>query len=377
MKKEFNYLKYKKINKTWLEGYIDLYSKINNANTNKTNLETYLEVYSNSINKIIQINQNYIISNEEILTKYSNGDIPEKTQYTKYKKHFFDISIEKIDFIEYYIGTWQDMLKHECEVVTLLTSEIKKIENNSTKDEDLNLNKLYQIMDKCRNNYKNELYISLDYIKKITYKTIETNSIHKDTKEKIAEYVIDYLTEMLNESLAQEYDKNISNISHNALKTLFNLSDFFIENKIDVYPFRDNTFTLPNVIGKLDSKKHKFIAWRTIDKIINFSIKSSNNSLNNGITIFREMILDLNKNNKYGEILDSLEKFIEGYGAFKKYRGKDNKFDISKIENTEERYVAFEIVSTFKEIFDLTLETNRMTQEKKKIRSKIKEIIRI
>ena len=293
MKKEFDYLKYEKINKTWLEGYKDLFSKINTANINETTLETYLEVYSNSINKIIQINQNYIISNEEIITKYSNGDIPEKTQYTKYKEHFFDVSIEKIDFIEYYVGTWHDILKHECGVITLLTSEIKKIKNNSTKDEDLNLNKSYRIMDKCRDNYKNKFHTSLNYIQEITYETIKTDLIHEDTKEKIAEYVIDCLTEMLNESLAQEYDDNISNISYNALKTLFKLNNL-IENKIDVYPFE-----IPYTSKYYKNIKYCIESFRLYNKIF---INSSNNNWITG-NIFREMMLDLNKINKYTEIL--------------------------------------------------------------------------
>ena len=369
MKKEFDYLKYEKINKTWLEGYKDLFSKINTANINETTLETYLEVYSNSINKIIQINQNYIISNEEIITKYSNGDIPEKTQYTKYKEHFFDVSIEKIDFIEYYVGTWHDILKHECGVITLLTSEIKKIKNNSTKDEDLNLNKSYRIMDKCRDNYKNKFHTSLNYIQEITYETIKTDLIHEDTKEKIAEYVIDCLTEMLNESLAQEYDDNISNISYNALKTLFKLNNLFIENKIDVYPF-GNTLTLPNII-----KKHKNIASKVLDYIIKFSINSSNNNLINGNTIFREMMLDLNKINKYTEILDYLSEFIEGYGPFKKYRKKNNKFDISKIENKEERFVASLIVSTFEDVLNKVVVPMEKKKKKREITKKIKEIV--
>lgn len=375
MKKEFNYLKYKKINKTWLDGYIDLYSKINTANINKTTLETYLEVYSNSINKIIQINQNYIISNEEIITKYSNGDIPEKTQYTKYKKHLFDISIEKIDLIDYYVGTWDDTLKHECEVVTLLANKIKKIKKNSTKDEDLNLNKIYRIMSKCINYYNNEIDDTLKFIMEIAYEMMKTDLIHIDTKERIAVYIIKSLTERLNECLAKGYPKKISNFAYKIIKCLFRLNELFIDNKIDVYPF-DNHYPLSNIIKMLDSDTHKHIAERSLDIITRFSIKSSNNNLINGEIIFEEMLLDLIKKNNYELALEYIQDFIQGYEPFKKYLGKNDKFDISMIKNKEERYVAEMVVAMLDNINGIIVTSSPITQEKRKIFRTINEIIK-
>lgn len=374
MVKDFDINEIKEINKETLNAYRKLYATIEFADSRDV-ISEYLSNCFLSLKKIMDL-INYILSKDNILIKYDYGTINKETVYSDFKKYFFEILKKNINIVLNDSPYSFIILKFEYYLVILLTDKLEKIKKNSRINEDLNLNDKYRIIDNCRHYYMNEIYDSLDFINKITDEINKNKSINKDDKEIMASHTIDFFTELLNEGLKYGSNKKISNITHNVLRYLFLLNNNFVDYNIDLYPF-GNYYILPNIIKMLDSENNNLIVEKTMDNIIDFSIKSSNKNLINGETIFREMILDLINQKRDKEALEYIHKFIEEYESFNKY-SSNGKFDISKIKDKDELYVASLIEGALKEFAEEVIPTSgEMTPEKKEIVHIISKIINL